>query len=109
VLDAIQQSNKSKRPPRVSKPKPAPLTPEQVQAHQVKFNTMYERWLLGQEMEVQNELEKLDVEELRRFADSNNLNVTSKMPQQKLLHLIGARFREKKQLHKPPSSRSENS
>ncbi len=47
---------------------------------------------------MQGELDRLDVEELRRFADSNNLNGTYKMSKERLLHIIGARFREKKQL-----------
>jgi hypothetical protein len=40
----------------------------------------------------------MKVEELRRFADANNLTVTSKTTKQKLLQLIAGRFRERRQL-----------
>jgi hypothetical protein len=86
--------------PRRAKPKATALTPEETTAFQARFNRLYERWKEGHEFEVQGELDGLDADQLRRFADANNLNVTSKMPKEKVLHLIGARFREKKQLHK---------
>jgi len=67
--------------------------------HQKLFGQLFDQWMAGQELEVQTMLEKLEPIELRRFADSNNLNVTSKMSAQKVLQLIGARFREKRQLY----------
>jgi hypothetical protein len=85
---------------RSSRAKPAPLTQEEVRELQDEFSQIYGRWLNGQEIEAQTELENLEVEQLRRLGDANNLNVTSKMPKPKILQLIGARFREKKQLHK---------
>lgn len=100
LLEAIQTKTQSKRPAKKSKPKLAPLTSEQMQLHQARFGELYEQWLAGGELEVQEQLDKFDVEELRRFADSNNLNVTSKMSKERVLHLIGARFREKRQLHR---------
>lgn len=83
---------------KASKEKLPPLTDEEIKAHQTRFSELFERWRSGDELEVQNQLEAMDVDQLRRFADANNLNVTSKMSGQKVLHLIGARFREKRQL-----------
>ena len=37
-------------------------------------------------------------EDIRRFGDANNLNVTSKMSKDKVIQLISVRFREKKLL-----------
>ena len=91
------------------KEKPPPLTEGEMKELQRDFGELFDQWMKGHEMEVQTELERRDVDQLRRFADANNLNVTSKMPAQKLLQLIGARFREKRQLlggmpRKPESS-----
>ncbi len=83
---------------KAKKEKLPPPTEEEIKTHQSRFSELFQRWTAGSELEVQNELEALDAEQLRRFADANNLNVTSKMPAQKVLQLIGARFREKRQL-----------
>lgn len=83
---------------KTSREKPPAMTEEEVKASQGQFVQLFERWSTGDEVEVLTELEKMDVEQLRRFADANNLNVTSKMPAQKVMQLIGARFREKRQL-----------
>jgi hypothetical protein len=105
LLEALQSRNAATaRPP---KRKPSPLTQEDVTALQAQFTGLYERWIDGHELETQQTLEQLDADQLRRLADANNLNVTSKMPKEKVLHLIGARFREKKQLHKPRGPREE--
>lgn len=103
VLALLESKKTSKARP---KTKPAPLTEAEIPDLQKQFGTLFERWMGGQEIEVEGELEKLDVEQLRRFADANNLNVTSKMPRTRVLQLIGARFREKRQLHRPPSPRA---
>lgn len=95
---------KSTKAPRPAKPKPVPLTQEEIDEYKVKFNSLYEEWLSGQELRVQADLEKLSAEDIRRFADANNLNVTTKSPKEKVLQLIGARFREKKQLFRGVSS-----
>lgn len=87
---AAKKANREKLPP---------LTEEDMKEHQKRFAELFDQWMGGHELEVQTELEKLDAVELRRFADANNLNVTSKMPVQKVLHLIGGRFREKRQLY----------
>ena len=105
-LESMQAEQRYKRAPRTSKPKPVPITPEEMQHHQTRFGELYERWLSGDELSVQEQLDKLDVEALRRFADSNNLNITSKMSKERVLHLIGARFREKKQLHQVRTSQT---
>src|SRR3972149_7648409 len=80
------------------KAKLPPLTEEEIKEHQKRFGQLFDQWMEGHELEVQTELEKFDADQLRRFADANNLNVTSKMPVQKVLQLISARFREKRQL-----------
>lgn len=99
LLEAIRSEQDSKKKPRTLKSKPAPLTSQEMEKYQAKFLELYEQWLSGDELGVQGQLDKLDVEEIRRFADSNNLNVTSKMSKDRVLQLIGARFRERKQLH----------
>lgn len=88
---------------KLPKPKALPLTQDEIDSHKAKFDLLYDQWLSGNETEVQSELEKIDADEIRRFGDANNLNVTSKMPKQKVLHLIAARFREKKQLFRSTS------
>ncbi len=103
LLEGLQSRKaNAARPP---KQKPSPLTQEDVTALQAQFAELYERWINGQEIETQEALEQLDADDLRRLADANNLNVTTKMPKAKVLHLIGARFREKKQLLKPTGPR----
>src|SRR5258708_32193807 len=99
--------SKSRSRPRSPKPKPVPLTEVEIRDLQLQFDNIFSRWLDGHELEVQDELEKLDVDQLRRFADANNLNITAKMPKQRVLQLIEARFREKRQLHKVTSSLAE--
>ncbi len=96
----IKQKSSSQKAP---KPKALPLTQDEIDSHRAKFDLLYDQWLSGNETEVQAELEKIDAYEIRRFGDANNLNVTSKMPKQKVLHLIAARFREKKQLFRSTS------
>lgn len=107
ILLLLEEINISgKKAPKAPKPKPVPLTQEEIDSYRAKFDLLYERWLSGQEVEVQGELENFNADDLRRFADANNLNVTSKMPKQKVLHLIGARFREKKQLFRGAASQN---
>lgn len=105
LLEEIKAKNT--KAPRPSKPKPVPLTQEDIELYQLKFNSLYEKWLSGQELEVQADLDKFSAEDIRRFADANNLNVTSKSPKEKVLQLIGARFREKKQLFRGVSSHAQ--
>jgi hypothetical protein len=99
--------SKGTKTPKPPKSKLPPLTQEETDSHRARFDLLYEKWLSGQEIEVQEELEKFNADELRRFADANNLNVTSKMPIQKVLHLIGARFRERKQLFRGVASQNQ--
>ena len=100
VLAILESKKTSKARP---KAKLTPLTESEISGLQKQFGALFDRWMAGEEIEVEAELEKLDVEQLRRFADANNLNVTSKMPRGRVLQLIGARFREKRQLHRSPS------
>ncbi len=74
------------------------LTPDEVGQYTSLFASLYDRWLSGDETGVQSELEAMDVEQLRAIGDANNLNVKSRTPKAKCIFLIGARFREKKQL-----------
>jgi hypothetical protein len=69
------------------------------------FEKLYQTWDTGEELEVENVLDQMPVEELRRFADANNLNVTSKTPNQRVMKLIAGRFRERRQLMKPHFNR----
>ena len=93
---------------KAKKEKLPPLTEEEMKEYQSSFTRLFNQWMNGHEAEVQIELEKLDADQLRRFADANNLNVTSKMSIQKVLGLIGARFREKRQLMNGMKRRSES-
>lgn len=91
-----QNINKPKRKTGVA---PAPLaSAEEIPALQEKFERLYENWLAGQEFEVQNELGNFSVDDIRKLADANNLNVTTRMSKEKALNLISLRFREKKLL-----------
>ncbi len=92
---------------RKKKEKLPPPTQEEIAAHSEQFSSLYRRWLEGKEIEVHNELDALELEQLRRFADANNLNVTAKMSKNRILELISARFREKRQLHKPAIGRND--
>lgn len=102
LIDGIEELRGKKRSQlnakKARKEKLAPLTQEDIDAHQTLFAELFERWRNGEELDVQTRLEQFDVDQLRRFADANNLNVTSKMSAQKVLQLIAARFREKRQL-----------
>ena len=106
LLEDLKSARASRSGRKTHREKPTPLTADEIKEHQARFSDLYSRWMKGQELDVQDELERLDVEGLRRFADANNLNVTSKMPKQRVLQLIGARFREKRQLHRGYSSKS---
>lgn len=81
-----------------AKPKALPLTEDEIANHKQAFLELFELWRGGKEIEVQDKLDKYDLDRLRRFADANNLNVTSRMPKQRILTLISARFREKRLL-----------
>jgi hypothetical protein len=109
LLEEMKAARPRRSTPNIPKEKPVPLTQAEITDLQRQFGELYSRWLEGHELEVQDELEKLEVQQLRRFADANNLNVTAKMPRQKVLQIIGARFREKRQLQRGTPSRSENS
>ena len=74
------------------------MTHEELDKLQAQFKDMYVRWLENQEAVVQAELQAMNADDVRRFADANNLNVTAKTPKERVVHLIGMRFREKKQL-----------
>lgn len=106
ILDARAQSAQRKAAQRKTKQeKPQPLTEEEIKQQQERFQDLFSRWMEGFELEVQNELEAADADALRRFADANNLNITTKTPKAKALQLIAARFREKRQLMQGLSSR----
>jgi len=74
------------------------LKPEEVAAYKNRFDSLYQRWLANDEAAVRAELQAMAVEDLRAFADANNLNVTAKSSKEKLMRQVGYRFREKKQL-----------
>jgi len=97
LIAALKQMPQPKAP-KPKPTKPAPLTSEEITELQKRFQSLYHLWLTGHEFEVQKELDALSVEDVRRFADANNLNVTSKMSKEKVLNLIAIRFREKRLL-----------
>ena len=105
IVKELQGQKRARAEAKKAKAKPAPLTEEEIIKYKEKFNILYEQWLGGDEGKVQSELETLEADELRRFADANNLNVTSKTPKPKCLQLIAARFREKRQLTKETPKR----
>ncbi|MEH2576517.1 hypothetical protein [Bradyrhizobium sp. AZCC 1708] len=80
------------------KAKAPPLTADEIAEYQTQFERLYQVWDSGEELQVENELDQMPADELRRFADANNLNVTSKTPKKKILQLIAGRFRERRQL-----------
>ncbi|MHB8390669.1 MAG: hypothetical protein ACYDBH_13990 [Acidobacteriaceae bacterium] len=100
TLEEFRQLNIPRLKTRKKKDKLLPPTGDEVAAYRARFSSLYQRWMEGKEIEVHSELDGLDLDELRRFADSNNLNVTAKLSKNRLLELIAARFREKRQLHK---------
>ncbi len=106
-LEDLRSIGASRARTRKKKDKLPPPTPEEIATHRKQFSSLYQRWMDGREVEVHNELDGIELDQLRRLADANNLNVTAKMSKNRLLELISARFREKRQLHKSPSSRSE--
>ncbi|MBI3581615.1 MAG: hypothetical protein HY098_06015 [Nitrospinae bacterium] len=98
VNDLLGRKRARAETKKARKEKLSPLTEEEIKEHEKRFVQLFDQWMEGHELEVQTELEKFDAEQIRRFADANNLNVTSKMSVQKVLRLISARFREKRQL-----------
>jgi hypothetical protein len=96
----LLESKPARRPAelRQPRPKPLPLTEDEIKQLQARFQNLFARWKDGKELEVQSELEALNADALRRFADANNLNITAKTPKIKALTLIATRFREKRQL-----------
>jgi len=100
VEQLVSKSNKTQRPDRKRSEK-IPLSEDEAKTLQERFQALYNRWLSGEENSTQADLEKMEVEQIRRFADANNLDVTSNMSKQKILHLVASRFREKRQLTLP--------
>lgn len=99
ILDAkAATANRKLADRRGKQEKSPPLTEHEIKQQQERFQELFSRWMAGLELEVQNELEAADADSLRRFADANNLNITTKTPKAKALQLIAARFREKRQL-----------
>lgn len=92
-----KQSSKKKA---ASELKTKPMSADEIDIYKKQFLELFEKWMSGEPLQVKNILDTYDVQALRSFADANNLNVTSKMPKQRILHLIDARFREKKMLMK---------
>lgn len=98
-LKSLSERRKSpSEPKRPTQRRPAPTTPEAIREDEMLFARLFDRWLSGEHLEVRNELERMDADTIRRFADANNLNVTAKTPTAKVMELISARFREKKHL-----------
>lgn len=98
IVRSLDGKRQARAAAKRAKQKATQLTDEQIAAFKQQFAALYDRWLAGEETRVQTELDAMDADQLRLMADANNLNVTSKTPKPKCILLIGARFREKKQL-----------
>jgi hypothetical protein len=86
------------------KKKPS-LSSDDITRHHERFEKLYGTWDAGEGLQVVDELEAMHADELRRFADANNLNVTSKTPKRKVMQLIAGRFPERRQLMRSHSNR----
>jgi hypothetical protein len=106
IVRDLKSKRLAKAEARRSKTKLPPLSEAEIAAYKEMFQAFYSRWLHGEEVAVQAELEGKDADTLRRFADASNLNVTSRTPKQRCLQLIAARFREKRQLTKEHPQRA---
>lgn len=102
MVSELAAPKKQKSESKKSLPKAPPLTEEEIHRLQNEFNQLYTRWLNNEEAAIREQLEAMSADDLRRLADANNLNVTLKTPKDRVIQLIGFRFREKKQLS-PPS------
>jgi hypothetical protein len=105
TIEELRAAKASKPAARKKKEKLPPPTAQEIAASREQFASLFQRWMDGREIEVQAELDQFDPERLRRFADANNLNVTAKMSKERVLALVAARFREKRQLHRSASDR----
>ncbi len=107
LLDSqSRESQRRKTTIPTSKRKPVPLGAEETARYQEQFERLFKAWDTGEELKVEKELDQMDANELRRFADANNLNVTSKTAKQKVMRLIAGRFRERRQLMRSHFDRS---
>lgn len=102
-LISVEEARTSKK--RV-KPAPVPLTEEEVVTLKSSFDLMYTRWDSGSEHEVRSDLEAMPFDQLRRFADANNLTIGKKATKDSVLRAVLTRFREKKMLFKGVTSNS---
>lgn len=98
AIKHLIQLEESKKQKKVQKPQSSPLTESDILELKTKFDQYFEKWQTGNEHDVRNQLEAMPVEELKRFADANNLTVNSKQSKEKVLRAIVTRFREKKML-----------
>lgn len=99
LIEILKNTSKPKiTKTKISKEPFKPLTKEEIESLQIQFKHLYELWLKDQNQELQNILDKLSPDEIRKLADANNLNVTTRMAKEKVLKLIEIRFREKKML-----------
>ena len=94
----LQQPRRRSAGEKTAKKKAIPLTAEESEALQQRFERIFVTWDAGEELQAEKKLGSMAVQDLRRFADANNLNVTSKTPKQKIMQLIAGRFRERRQL-----------
>jgi hypothetical protein len=104
-VEELRAANLTRARVRKKKEKLPPPTADEILAHRNHFASLFERWMDGRELEVHAELDRLDPDQLRRFADANNLNVTAKMSKERILGLVAGRFREKRQLHRSSADR----
>ena len=109
ILELLEtRANARRHTPRssVQNPKSVPLSAEELQHSQSQFERLFAAWEAGEELEVEKELDGMEASDLRRFAEANNVSVTSKSSKPKILQLIAQRFRERRQLIRSNLSRA---
>lgn len=109
ILELLETgTNARRRNPRSSaqNSKSVPLGAEELQRNQSQFERLFAAWEAGEELEVEKELDRMEACDLRRFAEANNVSVTSNSSKPKMLQLIAQRFRERRQLIRSSLSRA---
>ncbi|HTC02627.1 MAG TPA: hypothetical protein VK749_04445 [Xanthobacteraceae bacterium] len=109
ILELLETgTNARRRNPRSSaqNSKSVPLSAEELQRNQSQFERLFAAWEAGEELEVEKELDRMEACDLRRFAEANNVSVTSNSSKPKMLQLIAQRFRERRQLIRSSLSRA---
>jgi hypothetical protein len=98
ILNARENTRQRVTGPRTQELKSTRPTANELQHYQSRFETLFGIWESGEELQVERELDAMEIEDLRRFADANNLTVSSTTSKRKIMELVSRRFRERRQL-----------